>query len=407
MRGYRCFICNVRHSRCSLLFRHLKFQHGLYPGRSLRLKCGEQGCSFVFCTYSGYQRHLNRAHKDCVDSGGDSFEPLAIVGPSTSEPVNVDPSVTVMAPIPIERRQILDMCSSIVAQVQSSGIPESTVQSLVGSMEELVNDIHTHTKETVVECLSSGASSETLGKVQECFGQLQNPFSCLNTESKRMRYFEKKWKIVEPVEHILGVRFDLRRDKTTGAYRQVPVNDKFMYVPIMGSLSSMFQNSELCSSFMKAKIHQEGLYRDANDGSYFRNHTFFSRQEYALQIQLYYDDFETANPLGSKKGVHKLGCIYFILRNLPPKLNSVLMNIHLVALFHSEDLKKYGFDPILKPLVDDLKVLETEGVLLPFSASPVKGSIFLVTGDNLALHGLFGFKTSIHNTAVPFNIILH
>lgn len=52
----------------------------------------------------------------------------------------------------------------------------------------------------------------------------------------------------------------------------------------------------------------------------------------------------------------KLGCIYFILRDLPPKLISVLMNIHLVALFHSEDLKKYGFDPILKPLVDNLKI---------------------------------------------------
>lgn len=147
-------------------------------------------------------------------------------------------------------------------------------------------------------------------------------------------------------------------------------------------------------SFQKAKLHQEGFYRDINDGLYFRKHSLFSQQEHALQIQLYYDDFETANPLGSKKGVHNLGCIYFILRNLPPNLNSVLMNIHFVALFHSEDLKKYGFDPILKPLVGDLKILETEGVQVPFSATPVKGSVFQVTGDNLALHGLFGFVES-------------
>ena len=119
---------------------------------------------------------------------------------------------------------------------------------------------------------------------------------------------------------------------------------------------------------------------------------------FALLIQLYYDDFETANPLGSKKGVHKLGCIYFILRNLPPKLNSVLMNIHLVALFHSEDLKKYAFDPILQPLVDDLKILETEGMQVPFSATPVKGSDFQVTSDRLAVHGLFGFVESFSAT---------
>lgn len=106
-------------------------------------------------------------------------------------------------------------------------------------------------------------------------------------------------------------------------------------------------------------------------------------------MQLYYDDFETANLLKKKKkkGGHKLGYIYFILRNLPPKLNSVFMNIHLVALFHSEDFKKYGFDPILKPLVDDIKVLEIEGMLVP-----LKGTVFLVTG----VHGLFGFVESFN-----------
>ena len=80
----------------------------------------------------------------------------------------------------------------------------------------------------------------------------------------------------------------------------------------------------------------------------------FSEQLTSLQVQLYCDDFETANPLGSKRGAHKVGALYFVLRNLPPKLNSALINIHLVALFHAEDVKKYGFDPILQPLIDDI-----------------------------------------------------
>lgn len=46
----------------------LKFQHCLYPGKSLRLHCGEPGCCLVFCTYSGYKRHLSRAHGDSNDS---------------------------------------------------------------------------------------------------------------------------------------------------------------------------------------------------------------------------------------------------------------------------------------------------------------------------------------------------
>lgn len=227
-------------------------------------------------------------------------------------------------------------------------------------------------------------------KVQDCFENLDNPFSHLNTETKRQRHFQKKWKIVKPVEHVLGVRFDVRRDRTTGIYSEIPVNDKFTYVPILGTLVSVFTNQELCKCFQQVKVHEDGIFKDINDGSYFRNHPLFSQQKHALQIQLYYDDFETANPLGSKKGIHKLGCVYFTLRNLPPKLNSVLMNIHLVALFHSDDLKKYGFGPILQPLLNDLKLLETEGIQVPFSDTPLRGTVIQVTGDNLAIHGLFG-----------------
>ncbi len=99
--------------------------------------------------------------------------------------------MTVTTHIPTEKRKILDMCSSVIAQVQASGVSESTVECLVGSVEELVNDIHAHAKEAVVECLPSDASRETLEKVEDCFDQLENPFSSLNTESKRMRHFEE------------------------------------------------------------------------------------------------------------------------------------------------------------------------------------------------------------------------
>lgn len=186
------------------------------------------------------------------------------------------------------------------------------------------------------------------------------------------------------MEYVLGVRYDVHKDKTTGLYGQVPVNDKFVYVPILGTLKSMFTNSELCHFFQQVKSQQDGIYRDINDGLYSKKHVLFGQKEHALQIQLYYDNFETANPLGSKKGIHNLGCVYFILRNLPPKINYVLMNIHLVALFHSEDLKKYSFEPILPPLIEDLKILESRGISVPFSDTMLQGSVIQVTGDNLA-----------------------
>lgn len=50
-------------------------------------------------------------------------------------------------------------------------------------------------------------------------------------------------------------------------------------------------------------------------GKFYRNHPLYSKYENALQIQVYFDDFETENPLGSKHVIHKLGCLYFTLHN--------------------------------------------------------------------------------------------
>lgn len=408
-----CFICKAHQKSSALLCQHLRLHHGLYPGKTLRLKCGQPGCSLSFCTYSGFKKHLVRLHRDTcspnkhlvrlhratcspktidnVDAQSEGDEPSSSQAFCTDTPVTSRTSV--------DKHHLLNLCGSVVAQLQASGVAESTVQAMVGSMEELVNDIHEQTREAVLSCTSSEIQATDLEeKVENCFDQLENPFSVLNTAAKRQKFFEEKWEIVEPVEYVLGVRFDLRRDRTTGVYNQIPVTDKFVYVPILGTLKSMFKNSELCESFLQVKQHKEGVYKDICDGSYFKSNDLFSQQKHALQIQLYYDDFETANPLGSKKGIHKLGCIYFILRNLPPKCNSVLMNIHVVALFHSQDLRKYGFDEILKPLIDDVKTLEMQGIEVPFSDSPLRGTVIQVTGDNLGLHGLFGLIESFSAT---------
>ncbi len=46
---------------------------------------------------------------------------------------------------------------------------------------------------------------------------------------------------------------------------------------------------------------------DFCDGSLYKEHPLFSMHKDALQIVIYYDDVEVVNPLGSYRGVHKLG----------------------------------------------------------------------------------------------------
>lgn len=85
-------------------------------------------------------------------------------------------------------------------------------------------------------------------------------------------------------------------------------------------------------------------------------------------------------PWCQKKGGHKLGAIYFTLRHFPPIFNSSLINIHLCALFLVQDIKRYGCNSIREPLVNDLKVLETEGIKIPMFKHMIHGTIVQVTG---------------------------
>lgn len=209
-------------------------------------------------------------------------------------------------------------------------------------LEELTSKIQSQAKHSVISALPKDYPNVSV--INECFEKFENPFAHLNTEWKRNKYFNQKWGVVEPVEMTLGVRYDSRRNQKSGTYDQVPVRDKFIYVPVLETLKFMCRNTETCVLLNKEYRSDPDTYSDFCDGSYFKTHPLFTAKRHALQIQIYYDDFETANPLGSKRGIHKIGCLYFVVRNLPPKLNSVLMNIHLVALFHTQDLQRYSFD---------------------------------------------------------------
>ncbi|KAF0044845.1 hypothetical protein F2P81_004003 [Scophthalmus maximus] len=116
----------------------------------------------------------------------------------------------------------------------------------------------------------------------------------------------------------------------------------------------------------------------------------------SLQIQLYYDDVETTNPLGSKTKIHKMGAVYFTLRNLPPECNSSLAHIHLCVLFNSIDRETYGLGKILEPLLEDIRVLENCGIEVEVNGQTQKlrGTLSILTADNLAIHPLCGYVES-------------
>jgi len=118
-----------------------------------------------------------------------------------------------------------------------------------------------------------------------------------------------------------------------------------------------------------------------------------SGQEKTVVIPVFdfYDDLETANPLGSHAVIHKVGVKYTVVKGFSPIVNSKLENIFLNMVINSSERTTHGvFDIYL----DEMSKLETEG----FSVTLDDGEsykVFVVMvqviGDNLGLNGLLGY----------------
>lgn len=169
---------------------------------------------------------------------------------------------------------------------------------------------------------------------------------------------------------------------------------KYSYVPILETLKTMLMNDDVRNHCLGThKNNDSQRLFDIGDGKVIKNNAFFSTNPSALRINLFQDAFEVCNPLGSSKTEFKLIGIYMVVANLPPYLLSKTENIKLVLLCHDKYVGQFGWNSILRTLIDDLKVLESTGISLTVNDKIYTfiGSLVAVLGDNLGSHQIGGF----------------
>lgn len=86
--------------------------------------------------------------------------------------------------------------------------------------------------------------------------------------------------------------------------------------------------------------------------------------------------------------------MYWVLANIPPQFRATLKSIYLAVLCKAVDVKRYGHEKVLEPLLKDLIQLEEEGIFIPTLGKKSEGTILSVVADNLGAHSLGGFVAS-------------
>ena len=95
---------------------------------------------------------------------------------------------------------------------------------------------------------------------------------------------------------------------------KLPDNEEYHYVPMLKSLSSMLNNNYLKNEYFKNKPNTDpSKILDFRDSLKYKTNPLFQNNPHSVQIRLYIDDFNLANPLGDAKNKLKYTGVYFRL----------------------------------------------------------------------------------------------
>lgn len=115
----------------------------------------------------------------------------------------------------------------------------------------------------------------------------------------------------DELEYIAPVQISLDQTERHGAH--------FQYIPLEALLSKIAQNHDVWAMLNQEETPKDqDIMKDYTDGDQFKSRELSSLS--TLRLHFYIDEFEIVNPLGSKRGKHKLTAVYFKLGNIDKKI---------------------------------------------------------------------------------------
>lgn len=247
-------------------------------------------------------------------------------------------------------------------------------ERVVEEMQDQVSNCIVRTKQIIQD---EGLSKEHEQKILGPFEQLHTTLTKHSSTYKQNLMFKKKG-FVEPKEILLEGK------------------DSYVYIPILETLKALLQHEDVLALLMHQNNRNNDLISNFTDGMAFKGNEFL-QQPNTLRLQVYLDDFQVVSPLGNKTKKHKICAMYWTLGNIPPKFNSKLYTIQLLLLSKSTHIKKYGFHRVLEKMVNDIKILESQGITAPGTTEHFFGTVSVLISDNLAAHEIGGFIESFNS----------
>lgn len=393
--AFICCMCNYTTNQFQYLIKHYRFGHGNDP--RFNISCAIDGCAKNYRNVRAYQRHIRAKHEQFWYQIQRIHVPVVVPGDDHNLPLDIQDDNDAGGEV-INDHEPVDVNIEVSSFLMKLREIHKTSQNSCSFVANKFVDILKFQRETIkqrvhetLERLDANIvdfNEAVLAEISQETG-LEEAFSAFSNPKHLQKYVADSYDLVECQEYILG---------------HDPVNRNphtMQYVPILQTLKALLKCDDvLAEVYVGHQSVDEVL--DFCDGSTFQQNLLFSTEPSSLQVQLYYDEFTVANPLGTHVQMLKFSAVYFVLGNLHPKHRSKLRMIQLVSLCPSFYVKKYGIAEMLFPLIEDLKVLEQEGISFQKDGIEHKfrGTVSFISADNLGSHEIGGFQTHFHHGRV-------
>ena len=378
-----CFICKVN---CSLGRLQNHFNNYHHYNNNQLYKCIETSCSVSFDNYELLRRHYLSDHRLSSSVGSASH-------------TSYNDTNTSKISIPTLQKALHNkILGNFIKLYGSLDLSKHQVQVFFEFIQDITNtglDMIKNQLETVHK--SKKNASEIVADINSLFNAFNESLHNFSTDHNRIALIENTGEYIPPTEFSVGKKFASMKYKAHSTLLERSTDSKAFFFPLGRIFKRVFElpNVYKTISNYKAQLEQKNdksLITNFIQSNLWKMKTKNFNTKDVFPLFLYYDDFEAGNPLGAHAGVNKMGGTYVTIPCFPPEYQSSLFSVFHALLFYSKDREKYGNFAIFKPLIEELKFLESTGIELdlPEGKKKIYFKLGLILGDNLGLHSLLG-----------------
>jgi len=247
----------------------------------------------------------------------------------------------------------------IATLYNKSNVPRVIIQEIVEELQETIQNIsHFHNE------LKKKLPHEDV--LKNCFNI--SILEDVKTEYRRFEYLKKSKYFIQPESVFIGDLYDDRKygQKTILTSKKC----EGQIVPMRKILKSLLELPDFYEKILNiintdsSSAYTNKVYTNVCDGIIWKTIREYYGDQIVIPLFLYYDDFETGNPLGTAAGIHKVGALYGSIASLPPQYISSLENIFLIQFIYSFDRTHFGNAKCFNKVIEEIKFLSNTGIVI-------------------------------------------